>query len=174
MVCQFRPIHLLFRPDWQLFSLLLPATVIAPPPATAAAVLRVPVVGCEGADVDAADVAARVLGEAVGMDFKQMGFEINFILKHDKLFLVALLVSAHKVLLGEVNGEGIIVDVVLLRCLRTASIAYMTAFVLVAAVRIQLVGGVEALSAEPAFGVAFESGLVFRARLIIAGALVLA
>lgn len=172
MVCQLRPIHLLFCSDWRLFSLLLPATVIAPPPVTA--VLRVSVVGCEGADVDAANIAARVLGEAVGMDFKQMGFEINFVLEHDELFLVTLLVSAHKVLLGEVNGEGIIVDVVLLRCLRTTSIAYMTAFVLVAAVRIQLVGGVEAISAEPAFGVTFESGLVFRARLIITGALVLA
>lgn len=174
MVCQLRPTHLLFCSDWRFFSLLLPTTVIAAPPATAAAVLRVPVVGCEGADVDAADVAACVLGEAVGMDFKQMGFEINFVLKHDELFLVALFVSAHKVILGEVNGEGIIIDVVLLRCLRATSIAYMTAFVLVTAVRIQLVGGVVAVSAEPAFGMAFESGLVFRARLIIASALVLA
>lgn len=173
MIRQLRPTHLLFCPNRHFFLLLL-STTIAATPSTSAATVWLPVTGCEGADVDSASVTARILREAIGVDFKQVGFEIDFVLENNKLFLVALFVGAHKVLFREVDGEGIVVDVVLLCRLRATSIADMTTLVLVATVCVQLVRGVETLSAEPALRMALEAGLIFRAGLIVAGSLVLA
>lgn len=173
MIRQLRPTHLLFCPDGHFFLLLL-STAIAATPSVSAATVCLPVTGCEGADVDSASITARILREAIGVDFKQVGFEIDFILENNELFLVTLFVGAHEVFFREVDGECIVVDVVLLCRLRATSIADMATLVLVATVCVQLVRRVEALSTEPALGVALEAGLVFRARLIVAGSLVLA
>lgn len=173
MIRQLRPTHLLFCPDGHFFLLLL-STAIAATPSVSAATVCLSVTGCEGADVDSASITARILREAIGVDFKQVGFEIDFILENNELFLVALFVGAHEVFFREVDGECIVVDVVLLCRLRATSIADMATLVLVATVCVQLVRRVEALSTEPALGVALEAGLVFRARLIVAGSLVLA
>lgn len=133
-----------------------------------------PVVRRKGAEVDSANVTACILGEAIGVYFKQVGFKIDLVLENNELFLVAFFVGTHKVLFREMNGKCIIVDVVLLCRLWTTSVADMAALVLIAAVRVQLVGGVEALSAEPTLGMALEARLVFRARLVVAGPFVLA
>lgn len=170
MIRQLRPTHLLFCPDWGFFSLLLSTAIVAAPSTT---VLCMPI-GCKGAKVDSANVTARILGEAVGVYFKQVGFKIDLVLEDNKLFLVALFVSTHEVLFREMNGKCIVVDVVLLCCLWATSVADMAALVLIAAVRVQLVRGVEALSAEPTLGMALEAGLVLRARLVVARPLVLA
>lgn len=129
---------------------------------------------CERAHVDAAGVATGVLREAVGVDFELVGLEVDLVFKDDELLLHAFFVGAHEVVAREVGREGVVVDVVLLLRGGVAAVADVAALVLVAAVREELVGGVEALATEPAFRVAFEAGLVFGAGLVVACALVLA
>ena len=70
-------------------------------------------------------------------------------------------------LLSEMLFEGVIVDVVLLLCSLTFSIADMTSFMFVPAMCVQLIISIESLLAEPTLGMSSESALVYRTRMII-------
>lgn len=70
--------------------------------------------------------------------------------------------------------ERIVIDIVLLFSAASfASIANVTALVLVSAMCVQLIVSIEALSAEAALGMAFETTLVNCAGIVIAKLLVL-
>jgi len=70
--------------------------------------------------------------------------------------------------------ERIVVDIVLLLSAPVATVADVTALVLISAVRVQLVVAVEAFSTETTFWVAFEAALVNGTGVVVAELLVIA
>lgn len=122
----------------------------------------------EAGNVDTTGVPPSVLGQAVGMGFKLVGFEVHVGIKDDKLFFQTFLIGADKVVFAEMELESVVIEVVLRLAATVTAVADVTSLVLVAAMCVELVVAIEALSAKATLGMALEAGLILGARVVVA------
>jgi hypothetical protein len=102
-----------------------------------------------------------------------VSLQIHLTVKHDKFLVQTFLLCTYVMIILEVDSQSFVIDVILLLGPRVSSVAEEAALMIVPAVYIELIRGVEALPAETALWMALETALVLRARLVVAGPLVL-
>jgi hypothetical protein len=97
-----------------------------------------------------------------------VSLEIHLRLEYHEFLLQTLLVEAHKVVPLKVVFKGIIIDIVLLLAVGTASVTNVTAFVTLPTVGVKLIIAIESLAAEATLRVSLKSTLVDRAWSVVA------
>lgn len=128
----------------------------------------------ETRDIDTTGISSCILAQTVGVSFQLMCLEIHLGIEYNELLFQAFLVWTHEMILAEMKLKSIVVEIVLRLSSAVPSIAYVAALVSVATMCVKLVVTIEALSAETALGVAFETGLVHCAGVVVAVLLMLA
>lgn len=101
-----------------------------------------------------------------------MRFEINLGIKDDKLLLKTFRVWTQKVILAEVELEGVVVQIVLRPKSSISSVANVTSLVLVSTMCEQLVISIESYSTEATFWMPFEAALIYSSWIIVTELLV--
>ena len=101
------------------------------------------------------------------MRFQLMGSKIQVRLEDHELLVQTFPIRAQKVILSEVNFQGVVVEVILVITSQIPAITDMTPLVAFSTMVVELIESIEELLAETALGMTLEAGLVRDTGIII-------